>query len=226
VCLELDSLLARIGMTEERPKDRTTLTREELLELHKHYEGAAKDERDFFFRYLNFYTGLLTAIVAVTLTGILSVFRLSLDQPVGLFLLIGLLIGPILTFRLSDEGVPFLTVCYRRFAQAWVTAINIRTMLALDGPVTPGGGVGQPLYKGKHDSGSFIAMFDPKHAPPLRVLSEGAKQGRSSEEVLDDLLEGSDQLMMANRIFRTFKAAGITLGAVIVIAGLLSILVP
>jgi hypothetical protein len=209
--------------TQNTALGQATVKRDELFELHKHYEAAAKDERDFFFRYLNFYTGLLSAILAVTLTGLLSISTSSLNPPLKLTLLIGLLIGPVLTIRLSHAGIPFLSVCYRRFTQSWVTAINIRAMLGFKGRIIPGEGIQQPLYKSEYDKG-FIAQFEPKYAPPLRVLKEGEKQGWSSEKVLSKLLEGSDQLMMAIRIFSAFKVAGITLGVVIIVAGLLSIL--
>ena len=49
-----------------------SIKKEDLLGLHKHYESINRSELDFFFRYLNFYTGLLSAIVAATITGMLS----------------------------------------------------------------------------------------------------------------------------------------------------------
>ena len=213
------------GSTQNTALGQATITRNELFELHKHYEAAAKEERDFFFRYLNFYVGLLSAILAASVTGLLSLSKSSLNPPLELSLLIGLLIGPILTVILSHVGFRFLEVCSRRHSQAWVTAINIRTMLGLNDRIIVSEGIHPPLYKGEYDNG-FIAQYESKHAQSLQVLEKGAERGWSSEKVLSELLEGGDQLMMAKRTFRAFKIAGITLGVLLIVAGLLSIQSP
>jgi hypothetical protein len=204
--------------------------RDELFELLKHYEAAAKDERDFFFRYLHFYTGLLSAILAATLTGLLGLSESSLNP----LLKLSLLIGPILTIILSYAGYPMLRICFRRFLQAWVTTINIRAMLGIamlgfKGRINLGEGVRPPVYRGKYDNG-FIAQFEVKDVPPLKVLSKAAlseaPEGSFSEEVLKKLLEGGDQLRMARTIFIAFGVAAIILSIVITLAVLFSIQSP
>jgi hypothetical protein len=52
--------------------DDAQIRRDELFDLYKHYESVIKDQLDFFYKYLNFYVGLLSAILAGTLTGLLS----------------------------------------------------------------------------------------------------------------------------------------------------------
>jgi hypothetical protein len=199
------------------------VTRTEIFELYKYYEAAAKEERDFFFRYLHFYTGLFSAILAVTLTGLLSLSKSSLNPPLKLSLLTGLLIGPILIIILDRKGFPMLAICFRRFLQAWVTAINLQAMLGFRGRISLCQGTRQPIYKGEEDSG-FIAQFEPQNAKSLQILRQAKQGGWSSEKVLNELLEHGDQLGMARTIFRAFEGAAITVAAVIAIAVLLLVL--
>jgi hypothetical protein len=202
------------GFTQNTALSQAVVQRDELFELHKHYEAAAKDERDFLFRYLNFYTGLLSAIVAATLTGLFGLSKSSLAP----LLKLSLLIGPILTIIVAIAGYTILKICHRRFLQAWVTAINIRAMLGLTSPVTLGAEIRQPIYKGEDDD-SFIAQFKFTKFGTLTILREGAKQGQSYEQVLDKLLDvRGDQLWMARAIFLAFGGAAIMLGVAITIA--------
>jgi hypothetical protein len=168
---------------------------------------------------LRLYTGLLSAILAATLTGLLGLSESSLNP----LLKLSLLIGPILTIILSYAGYPMLRVCFRRFLQGWITAINIRAMLGIamlgfKGRINLGEGVCPPVYRGKYDNG-FIAQFEVEDVPPLKVLSEAAlsesPEESSSEEVLKKLLEGGDQLRMARTIFMAFGVAAIILSIVI-----------
>jgi hypothetical protein len=200
--------------------------RDELFELLKHYEAAAKDERDFLFQYLNFYTGLFSVILGVTLTGLLGLSAASLNP----LLKLSLLIGPLLTIVLSYAGYPMLQMCFRRFLQAWVTAINLRAMLGIamlgfKGQINLGEGIHQPVYRGKYDKG-FIAQFEVKDVPSLKVLSQEAlskaPEGSFSEEVLKKLYEDGDQLKMARIIFIAFRGAAIILSIVITLAVLFS----
>jgi hypothetical protein len=204
--------------------------RDELFELLKHYEAAAKDEREFFFQYLNFCTGLFSVILGVTLTGLLGLSEASLNP----LLKLSLLIGPILTIVLSYAGYDMLEVCFRRFLQAWVTAINIRAMLGIamlgfKGRINLDEGIRQPVYRGKYDNG-FIAQFEVKDVPSLKVLSEAAlsdaPEESVSEEVLKKLLEDGDQLRMARTIFMAFGVAALILSIVITLAVLFSIQSP
>ncbi len=73
------------------------LSRQDLLDLHTHYEAVVKDRLDFCFQSLNFYIGLLVAILAATLTGLLSLKS-------GDTRLFVLLLGPLLTVILATLG--------------------------------------------------------------------------------------------------------------------------
>jgi hypothetical protein len=203
--------------TESGDPDRTQssgLSREELFELHQHYEAAAKDERDFFFRYLHFYIGLLSALLAVTLTGLLGLFRASLDPLLEVSFLTGLLIGPILTISLSYVGFPVLEVCQRRFIEAWITTINIQEMLGLKSSIPLKDGIRPPKYEGTH-ANEFIAQFGPEHADSLKILKKADEHRWPSEKVLNEVLKKAGQLRMARRTFRLFKVAATLLGVVI-----------
>jgi 5,10-methenyltetrahydromethanopterin hydrogenase len=70
----------------------------------------------------------------------------------------------------------------------------------------------------------FIAQFEATNVPTLEILSKAAKEGWSSEEVLNKLLEEAGQIRMARAIFKAFRQAAILLGVVITIDALLSIL--
>ncbi|KOP23046.1 hypothetical protein AMR41_28315 [Hapalosiphon sp. MRB220] len=96
--------------------------RGELFELYKHYESVITGQLDFCYKYLNFYTGLLSAITAGTLTGILNIKSGELRG-------LALIIAPILTIFLAIIGYLNVRVFYFRFVQAWVTQINIGAML-------------------------------------------------------------------------------------------------
>ena len=76
------------------------------------------------FQYLNFYTGLLVAMLAATLTGL---FSLKAGDP----RLFALLIGPLLTVILAFLGYANVRMFYSRYIQAWVATINIESMLGL-----------------------------------------------------------------------------------------------
>jgi hypothetical protein len=168
-------------------------------------------------RYLNFYAGLLSAILAVTLTGLLSLAESSLNP----YLKLSLLLGPMLTIALSRVGYPILMVPYRRFLEAWITTINIRAMLGLKDSITLDEGISQPVYKGKYDNG-FIAEFDARDVASLQLLRRAAEEESSAEEVLKNLSEGGGQPWMARTIFNAFQVAAIILSVVITIAVLLS----
>jgi hypothetical protein len=203
------------------PTQNPGLSRKELFELHQHYEAAARDERDFFFRYLNFYSGLLSAILAVTFTGLVGLSKSSLDPLLKVPLLSGLLIGPILIITLSYVGYPVLKVCQRRFIEAWITTINIQEMLGLKSGTTLDEGIRPPKYKGTHNN-EFIAQFGPKHADTLQVLEQADDEKWPLEKVLNKVLEKAGQLRMARNTFRLFGVAATFLGVVIAAVMVLS----
>src|SRR5712691_7685842 len=100
------------------------ITRSELFALHSHYSSIVKDELNFCYQYLNFYIGLLSAILAATLAGLLNVHYGDIRG-------LTLLLGPILTAVLAWIGYLNVQVFYRRFVEAWVTTMNIESMLQI-----------------------------------------------------------------------------------------------
>ena len=74
-----------------------SLSRQELFALHKHYQSVIKDQLGFCYQYLNFYTGLLSALLAATLFALLNMRH-------GMILELALLIGPGLTLALARIG--------------------------------------------------------------------------------------------------------------------------
>ncbi len=74
----------------ETPSGPENISRPELFALHEHYESVVKDMLGFCYQYLNFYVGLLSAILAATLTGLLTIKSGDL-RGIILFL------GPLLT---------------------------------------------------------------------------------------------------------------------------------
>lgn len=137
--------------------------RGELFELYKHYESVSTGYLDFCYKYLNFYTGLLSAITAGTLTGILSIKRGDLRG-------LALIIAPILTVLLARIGYLNVRTFYLRFLEAWVTQRNIRAMLNLKFN-TNIKGIEQPLYIREDDS--FITQSE--RYPVTQILNRAKK---------------------------------------------------
>ena len=108
----------------EPPKPLSALTRDDVLKMHTHYNGLIAKELEFCFKYLNFYIGLLSALVAATLTGLL---QFTLPHPRGLLLLL----GPLLVIVLAVVGYKTVRVFYRRYMEAWITSLNVDEMLGL-----------------------------------------------------------------------------------------------
>ena len=103
------------------------LTHSDLIDLYKHYWLILHAELGFCHQYLNFYSGLLSAILAATLAGLLSI-KFGDWHPLVL------LPGPILIVVLAMNGYSTVQSFYRRFAEAWVTTINIESMLDIRYP--------------------------------------------------------------------------------------------
>jgi hypothetical protein len=77
------------------------------------------------FSYLNFYVGLLAALLAATLTGLLQA------QPGDARALL-LLTGPAAALVLARLGYQTFYVFYRRYVESWVTEINLQAMLGTE----------------------------------------------------------------------------------------------
>lgn len=182
------------------------LTRPELLGLHSHYSSVVKDELNFCYQYLNFYIGLLSAILAATLAGLLNVHYVHYGDIRGLTLLL----GPILTVVLALIGYLNVRVFYRRFVEAWVTTINIESMLQMRYATTIERGGFCPRYPTKENG--FIPKYELR--PELNETFETATQ---AETLAQKLVKRGDTLKYARYTFAAFGIVVIVLIAAIVL---------
>jgi hypothetical protein len=109
--------------------DAYILTSGTLLQLHEHYKSELRSDLEFTYKYLNFYVGLPSALLAATIAGLL---RQGAGDKKGLLLLF----GPLMIIGLTLIGYRTIRVFYRRFIEAWITSVNIETMLTLSGAVS------------------------------------------------------------------------------------------
>jgi hypothetical protein len=197
----LHFILERRFVMEEASKT-SDISHSDLIDLYKHFWTVLLAELTFCHQYLNFYTGLLSVILGATLTGLLSIQFGDLHPLV-------LLPGPILIVVLAMNGYSTVQTFYRRFTQAWVTTINIESMLRIrhlpkETPINLGS---KPVYKSYDES--FIPRIE---WPPIKkVLEEAKENGESAEKVTEKL----------EKIGTTLKNAKITFFAFGVIAGIL-----
>lgn len=134
----------------EKGRIEEKLDRAELLVLHEHYATEMRASLDFAHRNLSFYVGLLSAILAAVLAGILKAGSGDLR---GLWLLT----GPGLAVWLAEVGYSTVKVFYHRFMDAYLTLLNVQRMLRLDDSkwITPG--IARPFVPSKY--GGFVAQW-------------------------------------------------------------------
>jgi hypothetical protein len=114
-------------MSQEKEGKDGKLDRAELLTLHDIFVGEMRTSLDFAHRNLTFYVGLLSAILAATLAGLLQV---DSGNPRVLLLLI----APGLVLWLAEVGYSTIKVFYHRFIDAYFTLLNVQAMLRLNDP--------------------------------------------------------------------------------------------
>jgi hypothetical protein len=138
------------GMGLEKGSIDEKLDRAELLVLHEHYATEMRASLDFAHRNLSFYVGLLSAILAAVLAGILKADSGDLRT-------LWLLAGPGLAVWLAEVGYSTVKVFYHRFIDAYLTLLNIQRMLRLDDSKWIAPGIAQPFIPSKY--GGFIAQW-------------------------------------------------------------------
>ncbi len=197
--------------TNKRAEGIESLSRQELFDLHRHYESVVKDQLGFCYQYLNFYTGLLSALLAATLVALLNMRH-------GLILELALLLGPGVTGALAVIGYLNVRVFYRRFIEAWVTTVNIESMLHIR-YATPVDLGKDKQYIPKHatEEGGFIATFE--REPVKSILKEKKK----AEEVLAETVKTGDTLRYAQWTFFVFGGSSLLLAVFIVLAAFLNL---
>jgi len=185
----------------------TQLNKEDLIDLYKHFESSIRNELGFVFQYFNFYIGLLSAIAAATLTGILN---LNTTQRATNHWDLVLLSGPIAILLLSLLGYQSIKVYYHRFTEAWVTKINIESMLSLQTNENREESIRKPSYPS--ENGGFITQVD---NPKLtKVFDLALKESCNAEQLSQRLVEVGFTLTHARWTFICFCLLGIGLAVV------------
>jgi hypothetical protein len=126
------------------------LDRAELLGLHELYTTEMRTCLDLAHRNLAFYVGLLSAILATLLAGLLQ-------MDTGDAKAFGLLIGPALIVWLAEVGYSTVRVFYHRFMDAYLTVLNIQRMLKFGDASWVAPGLATPRIMSAH--GGFIAQW-------------------------------------------------------------------
>lgn len=186
----------------------------DLIDLYKHYWSVLHAELGFCHQYLNFYSGLLSAILAATIAGLLNMKFGDLHELVLLF-------GPSLMFVLAYNGYTTIKTFYKRFVQAWVTTINLESMLHIRYSPQPI----QLRYKPKYISSenSFIPTIEDDRIQKIledKKKEEGAEQvTKKAEQVTKELSESRRGTTLANAkiTFIAFAVAAAILAVVIVL---------
>jgi hypothetical protein len=126
------------------------LDRAELLVLHEHYATEMRASLDFAHRNLSFYVGLLSAIRAALLAGILKAGSGDLRA-------LWLLSGSGVAVWLAEVGYSTVKVFYHRFIDAYLTLLNVQRMLRLDDSKWIAPGIAPPFIPSKY--GGFVAQW-------------------------------------------------------------------
>jgi hypothetical protein len=137
-------------MGEEKKAKDGKLDRGELLMLHDSFLSEMRTSLDFAHRNLTFYVGLLSAILAATLAGLLNA---DSGNP-RVFLLV---IAPGLMLWLAEVGYSTVKVFYHRFIDAYFTLLNVQAMLRLNDSSWVSAEVAPPRTTSTY--GGFIAQW-------------------------------------------------------------------
>jgi hypothetical protein len=186
--------------------DAYILTPGVLLQLYEHYKLELRSDLEFTYKYLNFYIGLNSALLAATIAGLL---RQAEGDKKGLILLF----GPLLIIGLTLVGYRTVRVFYRRFIEAWITAVNIESMLTLSGFVNLEKGLQEPRFKSS--SGSFIMQYE--GAAIRKILKQAEDENWTAETTVKRVTAKGDTLRFARFAFVLFATAAFALGVISII---------
>lgn len=189
-------------------KNSKLIQRDELADLYKHYESVQRDELDFFFKYFNFYIGLLSALLVASLAGLLNIKNMH-NSLIGYCLLF----GPVLIIALSYISYKVIRVYYRRFLQAVLTIFNLRRMLGYNDLSLLAENIFPPLFPDK-SANSFIVEF--RRYAIKQVFEKGMNSEQSGEKVLEDLLKSGETLKYAKLTLIGFRIVAFCLGIFII----------
>jgi hypothetical protein len=181
------------------------LTRQELLAFHAHYESNMRERINFCYQYLNFYIGLLSAILAATLTGLLTI-KLG-DRRV-----IVLLLGPLLTLVFAKIGFLSVKAFYSSYTRSWVARANIEAMLGIR--FAKGINTGKYHLVYVSEEGGFVPRVESDSVEC--VLKKAKDEQWKAEKVMQELVKVGDTLVYAKYTFISFGLASIILAVFIV----------
>ncbi len=188
------------------PEASNSLPRSDLINLQNRYDAKVRDYLSLYYQYLNFYTGLLSTIIGVTIAGILQASRGELRSLV-------LLVGPVITVTIAKVGYNNVKVMYARAVEAWVTMRNIEEMLGDTFVNKLEGSNHQPLFLNKQ--GGFIARIE-QH-PFEETIRVAHKQGLNAGQIVIRLIEVGNSVKFAKITFGVFLAASVVLSVIIVL---------
>jgi len=175
--------------------------RKELNDLRAEYRADSQKSLDKCFSYLNFYVGLLAAVLAATLTGLLQI------RPGDSRALL-LLTGPLSASALAVLGYRTIRVFYRRSVEAWVAEVNLQAMLGL-GDVTGSHAVGRPLVASR--SGGWLPRFE--RSPVEKVMNSA----ENAESMIVEVTRIGDTLRYARLTLAVFSVVAVVLSAAAIV---------
>jgi len=143
-------------------------------------------------------------MVAATLAGFVSLK----ESLVGNIRYV-LTLGPFLIISLSILAYYFIRVYYRRFLEAIVTLINLKSMLKYTEKAKLAKNIKVPIKFPSRFGGGFITQFDRKET--RAILEEGLKNNWSAEDVLEKLLKEGDTLRYAKLTLMLYIVAALVL---------------
>lgn len=129
---------------------------------------------------------------------------------------LALLLGPALIFVLACNGYETIKTFYRRFAEVWVTTINLESILHIR--YTQSIQLGnKPVFLSKEHS--FIPTIE--WQPIKQVLDEAKENGENAETVAEKLEKKGTTLRNAKFTFIAFGVAAAILSVFIVLTTVL-----
>lgn len=134
----------------EKEEEGERLDRADLWRLHEYCANEIRTSLDFAHRNLSFHVGLLSALLAAVIAGLLNVHQ-------GDRRAFGLLIGVALILVLAEVGYSTVAAFYHRFIDAYFTLINIQQMLRLNDWNWMAAELGKPYARSKY--GGFMAQW-------------------------------------------------------------------
>jgi hypothetical protein len=209
----------------EKDQEGERLDRADLWRLHEYCASEIRNSLDFAHRNLIFYVGLLSALLAAVVAGLLNVHQ-------GDRRAFGLLIGAALILVLAEVGYSTVEAFYHRFIDAYFTLINIQQMLRLNDWNWIAAESGKPYARSKY-GGVMAQWVDPidwlkrhqeltvEEAKEIAMKSQPVKH----RDILKNLFAKPSEfpartLMDARRTMWAFEFASLLLAPAVLVMGL------